>query len=233
MNDDTISRKTVIDAVHTATYGFICGAEDGDEMTDADKMVLSINKAVCNAIKALPTVQPESTIGQLNTDGQSTKTDVISRRAVIDALDALCDRECEYSKQQRGFMCGACRLGSAFDVIDELPSVQPNLQPTCNQLATDCIDRKAAIDVFEERLKTNGYSNVALVSELNRCIGYLMQLPSVQPEIIRCKDCKYCDSYIAEITSDGNMERIEYRCKDFHASVMPDEYCSRGERRDV
>ncbi len=51
-------------------------------------------------------------------------------------------------------------------------------------------------------------------------------------EVVRCKDCKYCDNYIAEITSDGNMERIEYRCKDFHASVMPDEYCSRGERRD-
>lgn len=51
-------------------------------------------------------------------------------------------------------------------------------------------------------------------------------------EVVRCKDCKYCDSYIAEITSDGNMERMEYRCKDFHASVMPDEYCSRGKRRD-
>ena len=115
INDDTISRKETIDAVHTAMYGFICGAEDGDEMTDADKLVLSINKAVANAIKALPTAQP-------------------------------------------------------------------NLQPTCNQLATDCIDRKAAIDAFEERLKANGYSNVALVSELNRCIGYLMRLPSVQPE---------------------------------------------------
>ena len=45
----------------------------------------------------------------------------------IDALDALCDRECEYSKQQRGVMCGACRLGSAFDVIDELPSAQPEI----------------------------------------------------------------------------------------------------------
>lgn len=51
--------------------------------------------------------------------------DLISRQAAIDALDALCDRECEYSKKQRSFMCGACRLGSAFDVIDELPSVQP------------------------------------------------------------------------------------------------------------
>ena len=52
-------------------------------------------------------------------------SDIISRQEAIDALDALCDRECEYSKQQRSFMCGACRLGSAFDVIDELPSAQP------------------------------------------------------------------------------------------------------------
>lgn len=50
--------------------------------------------------------------------------------------------------------------------------------------------------------------------------------------VVRCKDCKYCDSYIAGITSDGNMERMEYRCKDFHSPVMPDDYCSRGERRD-
>lgn len=53
--------------------------------------------------------------------------DTISRKSVIDALDALCDRECEYSKQQRSVMCGACRLGSAFDVIDELPSAQPEI----------------------------------------------------------------------------------------------------------
>ena len=60
--------------------------------------------------------------------------DLISRQAAIDALDALCDRECEYSKQQRSFMCGACRLGSAFDVIDELPSAQPEQRYTEEEL---------------------------------------------------------------------------------------------------
>lgn len=55
----------------------------------------------------------------------------------------------------------------------------------------DCIERQAAIDVLEERLQANGYTNVALVSELNRSIGYLRRLPSAQPEIIRCKDCKW------------------------------------------
>lgn len=46
----------------------------------------------------------------------------------------------------------------------------------------DTISRQAAIDVLEERLQAGGYSNVALVSELNRSIGYLMHLPSAQPE---------------------------------------------------
>lgn len=39
-----------------------------------------------------------------------------------------------------------------------------------------------AINVLKERLQANGCSNVALVSELNRSIGYLMQLPSTEPE---------------------------------------------------
>ena len=108
----------------------------------------------------------------------------------------------------------------------------------------DLIDRQAVInemkdmytaaeewaqDAKDDETKARAESCMATNIELKLRFE---KLPSVQPEIIRCKDCKYCDSYIAEITSDGNMERIEYRCKDFHSSVMPDDYCSRGERRD-
>lgn len=46
----------------------------------------------------------------------------------------------------------------------------------------DLISRQDAIDVLEERLRANGYSNTALVSELNRSIGYLMRLPSAEPK---------------------------------------------------
>lgn len=34
--------------------------------------------------------------------------------------------------------------------FDKLPSAEPDLQPTCNQLATDCISRQAAIDASLE-----------------------------------------------------------------------------------
>ena len=53
--------------------------------------------------------------------------DLISRQAAIDALEKLCDRICEYSKMQRHTMCGACNLGSAFDVIDELHTAEPEI----------------------------------------------------------------------------------------------------------
>ena len=55
-------------------------------------------------------------------------------------------------------------------------------------MMNDTIYRQAAIGVLEERLQANGYSNVALVSELNRSIGYLMRLPSTRSEPLTDKE---------------------------------------------
>ena len=58
--DDYISRQTIIEAVHSAMYPYFCGAEDGDALSEDEKLVLSVNKTICTAIKALPSadVQP-------------------------------------------------------------------------------------------------------------------------------------------------------------------------------
>lgn len=55
-----IDRQTIIDTIHRAIYPYFCGAEDGDALSEDEKLVLSVNKAVCTAIKALPSadVQP-------------------------------------------------------------------------------------------------------------------------------------------------------------------------------
>lgn len=53
--------------------------------------------------------------------------DLIDRQAAINAIRNAVTKEC------------------AEWVVKELPSAQPNLQPTCNQLATDCISRQAAL----------------------------------------------------------------------------------------
>ena len=51
---DLIDRQTIIEAIHSAIYPYFCGAEDGDALSEDEKLVLSVNKAVCTAIKALP-----------------------------------------------------------------------------------------------------------------------------------------------------------------------------------
>lgn len=115
--DDLISRRAVIDAVHTATYGFICGAEDGDEMTDADKLVLSINKAVCGAIKALPSVP--------NTFNALSALDCVERQAAIYSIESHIRTGDElYSLTDADKI-----LNHAFEIaascVYNLPSVQP------------------------------------------------------------------------------------------------------------
>ena len=60
------------------------------------------------------------------------------------------------------------------------------LQPTCNQLATDTVSRKAAIDAINNIMPTKEG-----LYEPSEVLCKLMQLPYAQPEIIRCKDCKW------------------------------------------
>lgn len=57
MSEDTISRQAVIDTVHKIILGFFSD-EDG-AMTDTEKTILSVSKAVCNGVRELPSEQPE------------------------------------------------------------------------------------------------------------------------------------------------------------------------------
>jgi len=92
------------------------------------------------------------------------------------------------------------KSGDCVKILEEQPSAEPNLQSTCNQLATDCISRKDAIDAIDGLPNCyNGYSDSYDKSYI---IGVLEELPSAEPnlqptcnqlatEIIRCKDCKH------------------------------------------
>lgn len=48
--------------------------------------------------------------------------DYIEREALTNSLDELCDRVCLYSKKNRAVMCGACPLGHAFDLVEDIPA---------------------------------------------------------------------------------------------------------------
>ena len=112
-------------------------------------------------------------------------------------------------------------LGVIVDTkAEELDSsAQPNLQPTCNQLATETISRQAAkLEMVEKGQRSKRYK-IGELWELNRAEIWevLDALPSVQPEIIRCKDCRF---------NDGTAYCV------FHfRDVKGNDFCSWAERR--
>jgi len=70
----------------------------------------------------------------------------------------------------------------------------------------DLISRQAAIEAFEDTTYTK--------NEIRRRIT---ELPSAQPEIIRCKDCKHWDGVDT--------------CDVIDAPVWDNDFCSMAERR--
>ena len=94
----------------------------------------------------------------------------------------------------------------------------------------DLISRRDAIDAFHctDELIVCGVANAKnMVNYINKVIGKIESLPSVQSEIIRCKDCKhyyYADNRIPQ--------EQRYSCYLDGDRWMPDSYCSFAERRD-
>jgi len=102
--------------------------------------------------------------------------DLISRQAAID----------EWKNDFKGYV-------NALDIprddyngimayIDEVPSAQPNLQPTCNNLATDTISRQAAIDAAD-RADYRGLTVEDVKKITDEVVKELKQLPSAQPDV--------------------------------------------------
>ena len=73
------------------------------------------------------------------------------------------------------------------------PSAQPDLQPTCNQLATDCISRQAAIDALEKCMS---------------CKHVYQRIDDADTLYCRCrKGCRYEE--FKPRRSNRNLERYE------------------------
>lgn len=86
----------------------------------------------------------------------------------------------------------------------------------------DLIERKAAIDAMDYCDFTKTYNDDTALYK-DSVIYELQQLPSAQPEIIRCKDCKY---------SDENWRRVSVRwlpCMDMRTGS--NWFCGSAERR--
>jgi hypothetical protein len=89
----------------------------------------------------------------------------------------------------------------------------------------DTIYRQAAIDAARKCNVKEVTPSYMLIDKAE-AMTELMMLPSAQPEIIRCKDCKFWT----------HIERTNrYWCKTddglYDLNPSPDDFCSRAERR--
>ena len=105
---------------------------------------------------------------------------------------------------------------------------------------SDLIDRQAAIDALEKvaelfpwRVPGNRDSydryNEAWNDAIGRAEIEIEKLPSAQPEIVRCKDCKHWRegtvySYCDRLYGMGVLDTYDYM-------VAEDDYCRMAERR--
>ena len=124
--------------------------------------------------------------------------DTISRVSAIDAVRKNTFR-LTFAEEQNCEGRVAWSADAVYsDVIEgalrELPSAQPNLQPTCNQLATDCISRQEALNIrFSDAINEDG----VLYVPLRDFTDGLKALPSAQPET--CEGCKHLDKWENEV----------------------------------
>ena len=87
---------------------------------------------------------------------------------------------------------------------------------------SDTISRDAAIRALIQAHEETGVKTA-------QAIRIIREQPDTEPEIVRCKDCKWFD--MSDIA--GTIEPICYRCKRFARTYRRrDDFCSYGERRE-
>lgn len=65
--------KEILDVIHKTIYQFFdaCGDNEEAPMSDKDKLLLEVNKAICNNLKALESESRMNLVQEVNNDGSN------------------------------------------------------------------------------------------------------------------------------------------------------------------
>ena len=109
------------------------------------------------------------------------------------------------------------------------------------EVGTDCISKQQAIDALCKsglEKERNGQLVVAMCESKQWAIDTIEQLPSAQPEIIRCKDCKHWMPYewmFSEVWQSQNIDDYqedEISCNYCDVHMKSSDFCSQAVRRE-
>ena len=154
-------------------------------------------------------------------------SDLINRQQAIDAIKAYWKKVVDDIPKGAGFeeVTRLCDLAlehntGILKAVDNLPSAETH-DKRAETRACDCINRREAIDFIDAGHLCS--PNEPRWSD-NEIVNFLKSRPSAQPDIIRCKDCKY---------SDENWRRISVKwlpCMDIR--VPSNWFCGSAERKE-
>ncbi len=127
---------------------------------------------------------------------------------------------------------------AAIELCDwyDNPSMREDLEKLRPvRFSTDCISRQAAIDLLKQMRKDGDM----IPWEGKDVFARIRKLPtiSIQPEIIRCKDCKHWIPYdwmFSKVWQSKNIADYpedEIGCNYCDMAMKANDFCSRGERR--
>ena len=176
------------------------------------------------AAKALEAAQPEH-----GTNLAEVGTDCISRQQAIKTVGWY-----------------SCHSGDellfADNALRQLPPVNcsefPNNSDTISR--QDAVSRRRLLSDLKELI--TAWEKYPVMAEqikgVEVAIGYVELIPSAQPEIIRCKDCKHWIPYdwmFSEVWRSKNMADYpedEIGCDCCDMAMKANDFCSRAERRE-
>lgn len=140
--------------------------------------------------------------------------DLISRQAAIDAIFSEPLYKSGMKKRDADVV-----VPVIYEKIKSLPSAQP-------EPCEDAVSRQAVYNVLDKMpvrgFKKDGETIHGLIS-LSQVNSAIINLPSAQPEIIRCKDCKYSDT--------DNTLGVMFCWRVSYHEASEDGFCSWAERR--
>ena len=114
---------------------------------------------------------------------------------------------------------------SMLEAADTIQLLSEKLNALQTEPCEDCISREAALAGLANIAKAKAKSD-AQKAMMGRAMFFIERLQYVQPEIIRCCQCKYAEVADPEDSQDG------YTCQFHRGSIwFSGSYCSWAERR--
>ena len=162
--------------------------------------------------------------------------DLISRQAAIDALkqqaETMSQWSNRYAEQRKGVL-------TAVNIVEDLPSAQPEIN--CSEFPnnSDTISRQDAVsrrrllsDLKELITAWEKYPVMAeQIKGVEVAIGYVELIPSAQPEVIRCTECKHYREYDSEYIANAVVVQCMADRYPISETIPDGWFCAGAERR--